>query len=316
MDNDLQFKYKYLKYKFKYVQLKKQQGGDFFTIKVINNDTDETREIELDENQLEWKEISRELKIPENVEVYYLNSNGKKNIIKNDKTYEKAYNAYFGDYTLYYETPEDVKAQAVADARKKKEAEKLASAQASAAHKEKAVSERKKLIDSIQNSLNDFQIYNTQLKTTNPPDKRGRIKNIFPNEFVDITDVKIEFNSTEHSAYHNVRKGERGQYLLSEGDIKWITINLHLNNKNNRWEYQVSIFKYENNQGNMYNFSRYVFSVNKDLGGPIVYDVNPDEQLSRVQRSTFDKEQIQSLLVDTIFTAITAPMPYSIRIAK
>ena len=86
-------------------------------------------------------------------------------------------------------------------------------------------------------------------------------------------------------------------------------------NKNNRWEYQVSLFKYENNQGNMYNFSRYVFSVNKDLGGPIVYEVNPDEQLSRVKRSTFDKEQIQSLLVDTIFTAITAPMPYSIRIA-
>lgn len=173
------------------------------------------------------------------------------------------------------------------------------------------VERTRELIDSIQNSLNDFQIYNTKLETTNPPGKKGRIKNIFPNEFVDITDVKIEFNSTQHGAYHNVRTGKRGQYLLSEGDLKWMTINLHLNNK--RWEYQVSIFKYENTQGNMHNFSRYVFSVNKDLGGPIVYEENPDDQLAIVKRTTFDKEQIQSLLVDTIFTEITAPMSYSIR---
>ena len=315
MDNDLQFKYKYLKYKLKYVKLKKQLGGGVFPIQLIDNDNGTTQVFELDENQLEWEEIRLELKIPKNVEVYYLNSNGKKNIIRNDKTYAKAYNAYFGDYTLYYETPEDVKAQAVADASKKKEAEREASAKASAASKEKAKSERQNLITNIEESFNDLNSYFSQLKTTNP-DRKGRIKNIFPNDFVNITDSEIQFSETKHRKQHDKRKGERAQTSLNKGDIKWVTINLHLDTEKNSWVYQVSIFKYVNTDRNNHNFQRYVFGVSEDVGSPITYETDPDEKLSKVTRRTFDKIQIQSLLSRITLQAITTSMDYSIRIAK
>ena len=315
MNNDLQFKYKYLKYKLKYVKLKKQLGGGVFPIQLINNDDGTKQVFELDENELKWKEIRIALKIPENVEVYYLNSNGKKNIIKNDITYEKAYNAYFGDYTLYYETPEDVKDKAAAEAGKKKEAEREASAKASAASKEKAKSERQNLITNIEESFNDLNSYFSQLETTNP-DRKRRIKNIFPNEFVNITDSEIQFSETKHRKQHDERKGERGQTSLNKGDIKWMTINLHLDTKKNSWVYQVSIFKYVNTDRNNHNFQRYVFGVSEYVGSPITYETDPDEPLSIVKRRTFDKIKIQSLLSRITLQAITTSMDYSIRIAK
>jgi hypothetical protein len=316
MNNDLQFKYKYLKYKLKYVKLKKQLGGGVFQIQLINNENGTQKEIELDENQLKWKEIRIELKIPENVEVYYLDSNGKKNIIKNDKTYEKAYYAEFGGgYTLYYETPKDVKDKAAADASKKKEAQQSASKQASDKSKEKAESERQNLITNIEESFNDLNSYFSQLKTTNP-DRKGRIKNIFPNEFVNITDSEIQFSETKHRKQHDERKGERGQTSLNKGDLKWMTINLHLDTKKNSWVYQVSIFKYVNTDRNNHNFQRYVFGVSEYVGSPITYETDPDEPLAIVKRRTFDKRQIQSLLSRITLQAITTSMDYSIRIAK
>ena len=316
MNNDLQFKYKYLKYKLKYVKLKKQLGGGVFPIQIIDNENETQKEFELDENQLKWREIRLELKIPENVEVYYLNSNGKKNIIRNDKTYAKAYNAEFGGYyTLYYETPKDVKDKAAAEAGKKKEAEREASAKASAASKEKAKSERQNLITNIEESFNELNSYFSQLKTTNP-DRKGRIKNIFPNEFVNITDSEIQFSETKHRKQHDERKRERGQTSLNKGDIKWMTINLHLDTNKNSWVYQVSIFKYVNTDRNNHNFQRYVFGVSEDVGSPITYETDPDEKLSKVTRRTFDKIQIQSLLSRITLQAITTSMDYSIRIAK
>jgi len=321
MKNDLQFKYKYLKYKLKYLKLNKQYGGDDFPIKLINNDTKEEQEFDLDEHDYSWQSIKIELKIPSNVQVYYLDKEGKKKIIKDDKTYGTAYAAGFtydydaGVSKLYYEIPQETKVKEEAEVRKRKDAEKLASAHALAVSKEKVETETKDLIKNIQLSFDAYQRYNTKIKTTNPPAKKGIIKNIFPNVFVDITDVEINFSSTQHRLDHESRQGERGHESLKKGHFKWITVNLHLDDKNNIWVYQVSIFNYVNTLGNKHNFQKYVFTVDRPLGDVIPYVENPDETLSSVTRSKFTREQILDLL-NASFTAITTSMSTHIIIAK